>query len=135
VDEAANQLVVAYTTKTGGGDIVYKTSSLDTISFGTTQLLIPGKVNNVTTAKVSSSGQVVFLADAKSALFTFDVAPPATTTTFMASALSSSTPSSSTSGSPPASDLAFEDPSLVEGAPFNVEGLGMIIGPSVGTTL
>jgi hypothetical protein len=70
--EAAGQLIVAYTTKTGGGDIVYKTSPLDNISFSTAQVLIPSKVNNVTTTKVTSSNQVVFLADSKSALFTFD---------------------------------------------------------------
>jgi hypothetical protein len=72
VSEAANQLIVAYTTKTGGGDIVYKTSSLDTISFSSASVLIPSKVNNVTTTKVTSSNEVVFLADSKSALYTFD---------------------------------------------------------------
>jgi hypothetical protein len=72
VSEAANQLIVAYTTKTGGGDIVYKTSLLDTISFSSASVLIPSKVNNVTTTKVTSSNEVVFLADSKSALYTFD---------------------------------------------------------------
>ncbi len=78
LDESSNQLVIAYTTATGGGDIVYRTSSLDTISFSGTKVLIPGKVNNVTTAKVSSNGQVTFLADSKSALFTFDTTGPVT---------------------------------------------------------
>jgi hypothetical protein len=85
LDEAANQLIIAYTTKTGGGDIIYKTSPLDVISFSPTQLLIAGKVNNVTTAKVSSSHQVVFLADYKSALFTFDVSPPPIVTSLIVS--------------------------------------------------
>ncbi len=76
LDESSNQLVVAYTTATGGGDIIYRTSSLDTISFSGTKVLIPGKVNNVTTAKMSSNGQVAFLADSKSALFTFDTTGP-----------------------------------------------------------
>jgi hypothetical protein len=90
ISEAANQLIIAYTTKTGGGDIVYKTSSLDTISFSSASVLIPSKVNNVTTTKVTSSNQVVFLADSKSAIYTFD--------TLAMSALSS----------PLANDLALE---------------------------
>ena len=36
VDEAANQLIIAHTTKEGGGDIVYNTSPLDVISFSPT---------------------------------------------------------------------------------------------------
>ncbi len=90
VDEAVNELIIAYTTQTGGGDIIYKTSPLDNISFSAAKLLIPGKVNDVTTAKVESSNQVVFLADSKSALFTFDT--------------------------PTATDLALEDPLLTGGA-------------------
>jgi hypothetical protein len=100
VSEEANQLIVAYTTKTGGGDIVYKTSALDTISFSTAQVLIPAKVNNVTTTKTTSSNQVVFLADSKSALFTFDTVAPLASASL-------------------ASDLAFEDPFLVQDALFS----------------
>ena len=54
LDEADNQLIIAHTTKEGGGDIVYNTSPLDVISFSPTQLLIKGKVNNVTTSKFVS---------------------------------------------------------------------------------
>jgi hypothetical protein len=121
LDEAANQLIIAYTTKTGGGDIIYKTSPLDVISFSPTQLLIAGKVNNVTTAKVSSSHQVVFLADYKSALFTFDVSPPPIVTT---SLVVSST--SNSNGGTTSNDLVFEDPNLVNDALF---------GSSLGTSV
>jgi membrane-bound inhibitor of C-type lysozyme len=134
VDETAGQLIVAYTTATGGGDIVYKTSPLDVISFSAAQVLIPGKVNNVTTAKVTSSNQVVFLADSKSALFTFDVAPPAVTSTFVASASSFSV-ASSTGGGPTSNDLALEDPNLVNGARFGSLPLGTSVTQTAGTSV
>lgn len=94
VDEAAGKLIIAYTTKEGGGDIVYRTSPLDNISLSPKAVLIPGKVNNVTTAKVTSTNQIAFLANSKSVLFTFDTPTPPITS----SALVSSTPST-----PPAS--------------------------------
>ena len=132
VDEAAGQLIMAYTTKEGGGDIVYRTSPLDNISLSSRAVLIPGKVNNVTTTKVTSSNQVVFMADGKSVLFTFDVvAPPVVTSSFTVSAFSSSL----TSSGPTASDLAFADPNLVKNAKFGSPSLGTGAVLPVGTTV
>src|SRR4051794_36521009 len=74
LDETVGKLIIAYTTKEGGGDIVYRTSPLGTISLSDRQVLIAGKVNNVTTTKTTANNQVVFLADSKSVMFTFDVA-------------------------------------------------------------
>jgi hypothetical protein len=132
VDEAAGQLIIAYSTKEGGGDIVYRTSPLDNISLSDKAVLIPGKVNNVTTTKVTSSNQVVFLADGKSVLFTFDVVtPPVVTSSFTVSAFSSL----STSSSPTANDLAFADPNLVKNAKLGSLSLGTGVILPIGTTV
>jgi Planctomycete extracellular len=80
LNEAAGRLLVAYTTSENGGDIVYKESSLGTISFGSRQTLINGTVNNVTSTKQNFTGNVVIMAaggsSAKSVLFSFDAPPP-----------------------------------------------------------
>ncbi len=135
LDEADNQLIIAYTTKEGGGDIVYNTTPLDVINFSPSQLLIKGKVNNVTTAKVISSNKVVFLADSKSVLFTFDVAPPAANFAFAASALNIAPSSSSTSSGPTSNDVAIEDPNLVNDALFGLQPLGTSLSQQVGTSI
>lgn len=135
LDEADNQLIIAYTTKEGGGDIVYNTSPLDVISFSPTKLLIKGKVNDVTTAKFVSGNQVVFLANSKSVIFTFDVAPPILNSTFIASTFSTAPSSSSTSSGPNANDLAIEDPNLVNGTLFGIQGLETSTNQSVGTSV
>ena len=76
VDEMAGKLIVAHTTKEGGGDIVYCESPLDNIAFESSKMLISGSVNNVTTTKVTSSNQIVFMASGKSVLFEFDAPAP-----------------------------------------------------------
>jgi len=85
VDEAAGKLIIAYTTKEGGGDIVYRTSSLDNISLSPRAVLIQGKVNNVTTTKATSTNQVAFMANSKSVLFTFDTPAPLATSSALVS--------------------------------------------------
>lgn len=75
VSEAAGQLIMAYESNEGGGDILYRTSPLGTINLSPVQTMISGNLENVTTAKVTSSNQVVFLADNKSVLYTFDSPP------------------------------------------------------------
>jgi hypothetical protein len=72
VSEAANKVIVAYTTNEGGGDIVYRESNLGTINFAPRKVLISGSVNNVTSTKYTSSDDIVFLASSKSVLFSFD---------------------------------------------------------------
>jgi hypothetical protein len=135
LDEADNQLLIAHTTKEGGGDIVYNTSPMDVISFSPTQLLIKGKVNNVTTSKVISGNHAVFLADGKSVMFTFDVAPPIIAPVVTATVSSFSAPSPPASGGSTAIDLAFEDPNLVNGAIFSSDGLESSANQPVGTTV
>jgi hypothetical protein len=134
IDEADNQLIIAHTTKEGGGDIVYNTSPMDVISFSPTQLLIQGKVNNVTTSKVISGNNAVFLADGKCVMFQFDAAPPIVTPLVTMSASTFSAPDSPGSG-PTANDLAFEDPNLVNGASVTSEGVGSGTSTSVTTTV
>jgi hypothetical protein len=80
LNEAANRLIVAYTTDEGGGDIVYRESPLGTIAFAPRQQLISGGVNDVTSSKQNVTDDVVFLAagrsSAKGVRFTFDVMAP-----------------------------------------------------------
>jgi hypothetical protein len=133
VNEVANQLIFARTTKEGGGDIVYNTTPLDVISFSPTQLLIKGKVNNVTTTKLTSSNQVVFLADSKSVLFTHDVPAPVANSVSTAAGLNLLT-SASTSSTPTANDLALEDISSGDRAPTST-GSETGLAPSVSTLI
>jgi hypothetical protein len=72
VNEVAGKVIVAHTTKEGGGDIVYRESDLNNISFAPRKVLIQGGVNDVTTTKTTSTDQIVFMADEKSVMFTFD---------------------------------------------------------------
>lgn len=113
VDEVADQLIIAYTTKEGGGDIVYRTSPLDNIALTPRQILIPGKVNNVTTTKTTSTNQVVFLADAKSAIFTFDTLMMAVNSVSNGSLILGDPLGPSTTNTA-ATDLAFADPSTTQ---------------------
>jgi beta-glucanase (GH16 family) len=79
VDEAANQLIIAYTAGDHSANIVYNTSPLDNISLSPQKVLIAGSLNNVTTAKVTSTNQIAFLADGQSVLYTFDAPAPVVT--------------------------------------------------------
>jgi hypothetical protein len=72
LNEAAGKLIIAYTSSEGGGNILYRESPLGTIAFGPQQTLISGSVNNVTSAKLTSTNEIVFLASTKGALFRFD---------------------------------------------------------------
>jgi hypothetical protein len=79
LSEAANRLIVAYTSSEGGGDIMYRVSPLDNIAFGARQVLISGSVNDVTSTKQNFTDNVVFLASggsAKSVMFSFDTPAP-----------------------------------------------------------
>jgi hypothetical protein len=68
-------------------------------------------------------------------MFTFDVAPPIVAPLFTATASNFSAPSPTASSGPTASDLAFEDPNLVNGATLGIQGIESGINPSVGTTV
>jgi len=62
INEAANSLIVAYTSANGSGNILYKRSPLSSISFGARTTLISGSLNNVSTTKQIASGDAVFVA-------------------------------------------------------------------------
>lgn len=62
LDEALNRLMVVYTTSEGGGNIVYRETPLDHISFSPRSTLISGNVNNVTTTKQNASDQIIVMA-------------------------------------------------------------------------
>lgn len=76
VDEAAGKFIIAYESKEGGGDILYRESPLGTINLSPVKTMISGNLANVTTTKVTSNDQIVFLADNKSVLFSFDTSTP-----------------------------------------------------------
>jgi hypothetical protein len=76
INEAARKLIVAYTQSDSGGDIRYKESSMDNISFGPRQTLIEGNVNNPSSVKDPFQNEVAIIASGgstvKSVLFSFD---------------------------------------------------------------
>lgn len=72
VDEAAGRVIVAYESKEGGGPILYRDSPLGTIKLSPIKTMMSGSLENVTTTKVTSNDQIVFMADNKSVLFSFD---------------------------------------------------------------
>jgi hypothetical protein len=80
LSEAANKVIVAYSSKDGGGNILYRESQLGTISLSPEKIMIAGKINNVTTAKGEFTDDIVFLAEgggkAKGVVFHVDNMPP-----------------------------------------------------------
>jgi hypothetical protein len=76
VNETAGKLVIAYTSSEGGGDIYYRESPLGAINLAPRKVLISGGVNNVTTTKVTTNDEIVFMADEKSVLYSFDTSTP-----------------------------------------------------------
>jgi hypothetical protein len=76
VDDAAGKLVIAYESKEGGGDILYRESPLGTINLSPVKTMISGSLANVTTTKMTSTNEIVFMADQKSVIYRFDTATP-----------------------------------------------------------
>ena len=76
VDDAAGKFVIAYESKEGGGDILYRESPLGTISLSPVKTMISGSLANVTTTKVTTTNEIVFMADTKSVIYRFDTASP-----------------------------------------------------------
>ncbi len=63
LDEAIGRLLVAYTTSEGGGNIVYRETPLDHISFSARGTLLNGNLNNVTSTKQNVTDQFVVMAE------------------------------------------------------------------------
>ncbi|MBU0616255.1 MAG: DNRLRE domain-containing protein, partial [Planctomycetes bacterium] len=62
LNEDANRLIVAYTESDSGGDILFRESPMDVISFGPVGTLISGSLNNVTSTKGSFVDDLVVIA-------------------------------------------------------------------------
>ncbi|QHL88830.1 T9SS type A sorting domain-containing protein [Nibribacter ruber] len=62
LNEAAGKLRIVYTSQENGGDILYKESSLDAISFGSPIYLIRGMYNYVSSTKATYTGETVLMA-------------------------------------------------------------------------
>lgn len=75
LSDVAGKLVIAWESNEGGGDIMYRESSLGTISLSATKTMISGSLHDPTTTKTTSTDKLVFLADDKSVLYSFDVTP------------------------------------------------------------
>ncbi|QDS96869.1 LamG domain-containing protein [Adhaeretor mobilis] len=75
LNEDAGRLIVAYTESDSGGDILYKETATNNISFGSSETLISGSLNNATSTKQNFSDEVVVLASrgstAEGVLFSF----------------------------------------------------------------
>ncbi|HEX5472840.1 MAG TPA: DNRLRE domain-containing protein [Lacipirellulaceae bacterium] len=78
VDDAAGEVIMAYESKEGGGDLLYRETPLGAVDLSPVQTMIKSSVANVTTTKVTSTNSVVFMASGKSVLFTFDTVTPPT---------------------------------------------------------
>ena len=64
LDESIGRLLVAYTSTEGGGDILYRETPLDNISFSAKATLMSGgSLNNVTSTKQNITDQVVLMAE------------------------------------------------------------------------
>jgi hypothetical protein len=78
VDDAAGMVIMAYESKEGGGDILYRETPLGAVNLSPVQTMIKGSLANVTSTKVTSTNSIIFMASGQSALYTFDtVTPPA----------------------------------------------------------
>jgi hypothetical protein len=66
INEQLNRLIVAYTNKDGGGDILYRESPLDNISLSAAKVLIGGSYNDVSTTKQSFTDQLLVIASTSS---------------------------------------------------------------------
>lgn len=66
LNEATQRLAVIYTKATsGGGDIVYRESSLGAIGFGARKTLLKGKLNDATSTRKTLGSEIVVLAGGK----------------------------------------------------------------------
>jgi hypothetical protein len=75
LNEAAGKLIVAYAASEGTANIVYRETSLASISFGPRQTMIGGSIQNVSSTKQNFSDEVALIASnggtVKSVLFSF----------------------------------------------------------------
>ena len=76
VDEAAGKVIIAYESTEGGGPILYRESDLGTINLSPVQVMMSGTLANVTSTKVTSTDEIVFMASGHSVLFKFDTTDP-----------------------------------------------------------
>jgi len=75
LNESAGKLIVAYAASEGTANIVYRETSLASISFGPRQTMIGGSIQNVSSTKQNFSDEVALIASngstVKSVLFSF----------------------------------------------------------------
>ena len=85
LDESIGRLLIVYTTSESGGNIVYKETALDHISFSPRITILKGKLNNVTTTKQNVTDQIVVMASSgnktQSALLQLSIPTDAANTT------------------------------------------------------
>lgn len=62
LDESIERLMVVYTAADGGGEIVFRETALDRISFSEKHTVLAGTLNDATSAKGGGNGQFVIMA-------------------------------------------------------------------------
>ena len=62
LNELEGRVVVAYTDRTGGGSIVFRESSLDTINFGAKQTILGGNYDDATSLKGTFESELLVIA-------------------------------------------------------------------------
>ncbi|MBW3545663.1 MAG: T9SS C-terminal target domain-containing protein [Bacteroidetes bacterium] len=62
MNEAMNKMKVIYTSMERGGDILYRESAIDNISFGLPHTLMPGNINFASSAKDNYSSEILVIA-------------------------------------------------------------------------
>jgi hypothetical protein len=75
LSDAAGKLIVAWQQGSHSSNIVYRESPLGDISLSPTQTLISGSLADATTTKFTSTDKLVFMANERSVLYSFDVTP------------------------------------------------------------
>ncbi len=65
LNEATQRLLVIYSKSIKPGDIVYRESPMDSPAFGARKTLLKGKLENATSARQTSGGEIVVLAGGK----------------------------------------------------------------------
>ena len=68
-------MVIAWESKEGGGDILYRETPFGAVNLSATKTMMSGNLADPTTTKTTSTDKLVFMADEKSVLYSFDVTP------------------------------------------------------------
>ena len=75
LSDVAGKVVIAWESKEGGGDILYRETPFGAVNLSATKTMMSGNLADPTTTKTTSTDKLVFMADEKSVLYSFDLTP------------------------------------------------------------